>query len=254
MWWRCETPAPLPAASGPYGPRNIWYGVHPTYEIPDRNRANEDMYSRYLRSQQHLIGTINCLYAEFDGKDFGGKEKTSDHILSLALHPSVIIDSGGGYHTYWLLKAPWQLKSWKIRKEAMQLQHDWVEYTGGDIVSSNLNRVLRIPGFRNHKSRYAPDFPTVSFVQCDMGRMYSLEDFRTVVAASKVAHKVEDGGTGGPEDAFVWMMLGQAMKRPLHEGIEVYKDVSKRQEAQKLAQKVAGLERRFNAFSGEHLE
>jgi hypothetical protein len=70
-----------------------------------------------------------------------------------------------------LLKEPFR----DITK-AQGYQYRWVKFTGGDGGSKDLARVLRVPGTRNLKKKYAPDFPTVSIVECDLQMNYNLSD------------------------------------------------------------------------------
>ena len=75
--------------------------------------------------------------------------------------PSIIVESGNGFHVYWLFKTPWYFYSEDDRKKAMDLsrrfqthiqrlgrQQGWNwDYTG------DLSRILRIPGTLNHKDK-----------------------------------------------------------------------------------------------------
>ena len=180
VWWRCADPAGLPDLTGPHGLRHVWFGVHPCAAIPTTNTRGEAREPRWVRSQSDYISAVNCLYAEFDAKDFGAKEDTMEHIEDLALAPSVIIDSGGGYHCYWLLDQSWLLDDTN-RSDARALQHAWVAAVGGDGGAKNLNRVLRVPGSLNVKESYGPDYPRVAFVKQEMERLYTLDDLRATI-------------------------------------------------------------------------
>jgi hypothetical protein len=79
---------------------NIYFGVHPTAAKRGSNQ----------RARAVDVCAVNCLFAEFDAKDFGdSKGKTLAHVHGMALPPSVIVDSGGGYHCYWLLDEPYPI-------------------------------------------------------------------------------------------------------------------------------------------------
>lgn len=148
---------------------NIYFSVHPCTQIPDGDK-------RHVRSRIALIAAVNCFFGEFDAKDFGSKEGIAAHLAALPLRPSVIIDSGGGYHAYWLLADPVMIDD-ANRNHIKALQYAWVDLVGSDQAAKDLARVLRPVGTINRKEKYAPDFPTVSFVQCDLDRSYALEDF-----------------------------------------------------------------------------
>lgn len=168
-WWEVGAPTPLPG-----GQRNVYVGVHPTTEIPTTNRRGEAAESRALRAQLPIIACINCLFAEYDAKDFGGdKNRARELVDALDPAPSAVVDSGGGYHCYWLLDQPYPLRAPETREKARKLQAAWVVLMDGDQQSKDLARVLRVPGTRNLK--YTPPRP-VTFVRCDLDRRYNLAE------------------------------------------------------------------------------
>lgn len=165
FWWEVGKPTALPG-----GQRDTYVGVHPVGAIPTLNARKEPRPSAQLRSQNELITCVNCLFADFDAKDarYGSKEAAFAHVEALDPRPSVVIDSGGGYHAYWFLTSTWMLDTPEARKEALRLQKTWVVLVGGDEVK-DLARVLRVPGTRNHK--YDPT-RLVQFVWSELDRRY----------------------------------------------------------------------------------
>jgi hypothetical protein len=158
------------------GKVDIYFGVHPTDKPKGkRQRAtNED------------VSAINCLFADLDAKSFdGSKELALAHVESLTPVPSVIIDSGGGYHAYWLLRDSFTIDDDTDRKRARTAQANWVEFVGGDPGAKDLARVLRVPGTVNYKKEYAPNFPTVTILQAEWNRQYTLHELEGA------AHQVE---------------------------------------------------------------
>jgi RepB DNA-primase from phage plasmid len=87
------------------------------------------------------------------------------------LAPSIVINSGGGFHVYWVLDS------------AVDLQFDSLEFRdvlrrtaralNGDLAAAEGARVLRVPGTLNHK--YDP--PTLVTVTSHQDVRYSLHDF-----------------------------------------------------------------------------
>jgi hypothetical protein len=72
---------------------HIYFGVNP--RPLDKGKKQED------------IRDIVCLWADVDGKDFpDGKDAALKCIGEFPLPPSIIVDSGHGYHCYWLLEEP----------------------------------------------------------------------------------------------------------------------------------------------------
>jgi hypothetical protein len=183
-WWRFENKVsiwfdvnnrdgkPYPSAWDNSG--NVYFSVHPCTQIPDN--GNEEKEPRFRKSRLEYIAAVNCFFAEFDPKHYGDKEAIKEHLWSLTLYPSVIIDSGGGLHCYWLL-TPTVMIDDNNREYIKTLQYAWVDLVGGDDDSKDLARVLRPVGTQNRKPKYAPNFPTVSFIECDLERLYRLEEF-----------------------------------------------------------------------------
>jgi len=122
------------------------------------------------------------------------------HIDGLAVAPAVIVDSGGGYHCYWLLRAPFVLASNDDRERARRLQAAWVAYVGGDTAAKDLARVLRVPGSVNRK--YDPPRP-VAILHADYDQLYNLPDLETLSRPPERPTAAPIGGNGrGPsEDA-----------------------------------------------------
>jgi len=168
-WWRVGVPTEIPR-----GAVNVYVGVHPAHT---RRRTHE-------RARVSDIVVINCLFADLDAKQWGGeKEHTRAHIESLDVKPSVIVDSGGGYHCYWLLAEPFIIGNDADRERAKRAQANWVAFVGGDPGAKDLARVLRVPGTLNHK--YNPP-RAVEIVRADFERVYSLAELETA------AHRAEE--------------------------------------------------------------
>jgi len=175
-WQNGTGPEQIPADQHPqYGPVNLYFGIHPVPSIPQRKRksGNGLVHQGNVRALADEIGALNCLYAEYDAKDFGGsKDAVLDHIDTLAPMPSVIIDSGNGYHCYWLLSEPFILDTPEKRSHAKDVQARWVALVRGDDASKDLARVLRIPGTLNYK--YEPPRP-ITFGRAEFDLLYTLD-------------------------------------------------------------------------------
>lgn len=157
----------------PNGGQNVYFGVNPVARIPTKNAQGEPRPASAVRSQNAYISALNCLFCEFDFKDFGNTDAILAHIKQFPL-PSLCTFSGGGYHLYWLLNATFAINTDTDRERARIAQANWVDFTGGDKQSKDLARVLRVPGTRNYKPQYAPQFPTVTIVKADYNLRYDL--------------------------------------------------------------------------------
>lgn len=171
IWFDVSNRKPYPSSWDNDG--NVYFSVHPCTQIPDN--GDEKSRPNFRKSRLEYIAAINCFFAEFDAKAYGDKEAIKDHLWSLDLYPSVIIDSGGGLHCYWLLSNTVIITD-ANREYIKGLQYAWVDLVGGDDDSKDLARVLRPVGTKNRKPKYGPNFPIVSFVECDLDRLYSLEE------------------------------------------------------------------------------
>lgn len=142
---------------------DVYFGVSPSAQIPPTNGDGKPAEQCCIATQNNYIGAVNCLYSEYDGKDFsGGKEEALDKIEQLPVYPSVIVDSGGGYHAYWFFEQPVMIDNDETRANMIVAQMQWVSLTGGDKGAKDLRRVLRVPGTWNAK--YSP-FREVVFVE-----------------------------------------------------------------------------------------
>lgn len=144
-WYEIGKPARLPSAP------NTYFGVNPSMVIPPTNSAGDPAECEHIATQNAYIAAVNCFYAEFDAKDYGGKEGTWAHVQELPVQPSVTNDSGGGYHSFWLFDQPVMIADEATRERMIQAQSDWVFWMGGDKGAKDLRRVLRVPGTTNVK-------------------------------------------------------------------------------------------------------
>jgi putative DNA primase/helicase len=198
-WFECKNPAQLPTSE------NLYFGVHPT----TKRKAG--------RSTTETVQLINCLFAEFDAKDFDNdKDKALNHILDLELNPSALIDSGGGYHAYWFLAEPVFLDD-DNREEIRELQARFVETMGGDPGAKDLARVLRIPGTYNTKYNPAR---LVDRVWIDPENTFTLTELENLtkpdIRAEKPAPKPSHTFSGGdwPESLAFWTTKALERARP----------------------------------------
>ncbi|MBS3765241.1 hypothetical protein KGY71_01845 [Candidatus Bipolaricaulota bacterium] len=100
--------------------------------------------SRYLKE-------ITCLWADLDGDDYeGGKAEALERTEEFRLPPSLIIDSGHGYHSYWLLDKPYKLDEGHSKPKAL-LKALQIKELEAD-PTYDLTRVLRVLNTTNIKN------------------------------------------------------------------------------------------------------
>lgn len=171
-WWEVGAPAPTATFNG----QDVYFGVHPTRCIPTHDSKGKRTKPEAVRGRVQDIACINALFADFDTKG-GDKAEMLQRIEALPHPPTWVIDSGGGYHTYWVLRDTFHITSPEDMKQAVSLQARWVTMLGSDPQAKDLARVLRVPGTLNHK--YDP--PPEVTVLTDDGPTYDLDDIRNIL-------------------------------------------------------------------------
>lgn len=160
----------------PADQHDFYFGVHPT-----RMRRGDHERARIID-----IAAANCLFADLDAKNVGGdKAHLLAHIKNFSIPASLIVDSGGGFHGYWILGEPFIITNDADRQYLIELQVGWVPMVGGDDGAKDIARVLRLPGTYNCKPQYAPNFPRVTFVRAEFECTYAMKDLEREIAKSK---------------------------------------------------------------------
>ena len=114
---------------------------------------------------------------------------------SLELRPTMIVHSGGGYHVYWLFERPWIFKSGEDNSLAQAISAGFQRYVrneGQELgwkidTTSDLCRLLRLPGTFNHKG--GGKVP-VRVIHEDLSCRYNPTDFMRFVIPAASEKKV----------------------------------------------------------------
>jgi hypothetical protein len=64
--------------------------------------------------------------------------------------PDLVVESGGGFHCYWILEEPVFIKSGRW-KEIEAVNRGLAKKFNGDKMVIDASHILRVPGFNNHK-------------------------------------------------------------------------------------------------------
>jgi hypothetical protein len=197
---------------------NVYFTVHPLSQIPPHNTSG-NRERRYISSQLAYITAVNALFAEYDGKDYVepreyyarlpenfGELKPAEQrgaiqtakemvfydnperykarawavIEALYFAPSVVIDSGGGYHCYWLLRETVPVDE-ANRGDVQATQHSWVQMVQADPGAADLRRMLRVPGTYNMKPGFGERRPRVDFCKADFSLLYHYSELEEAV-------------------------------------------------------------------------
>lgn len=184
-----EVRAIWPERTGP-APRSIWRPAGEwvagtdTDQLDRLNREGWNLYAGVLpRTAAGARGNANVLpgavlWADIDHVT---AEVAEERLAASGLpEPSVIVNSGHGIQCYWLLtekRPPAELRG---------LVGDIAALLGSDPSVRNEERVLRIPGFVNHK----PPAADAELLVCDPERCFEYDEIRALapMAPAKPAH------------------------------------------------------------------
>ncbi len=168
--------------------RNIYYSVNmPKYKLT----------KKALKSD---IGYMLALHVDVDPAKDGDlvkeRAKILERVQNFKPKPSIIIDSGGGYQAFFLLREPVPVEdATSLESFNKQLEIE----LGGDHCA-NLDRIMRLPGtinIPNKKKRNAGRKPALAkLVSADWDLRYDLADFTPapVVEASDSNVRVSISG------------------------------------------------------------
>lgn len=122
------------------------------------------------------VKQVCCLWIDLDAKDFtGGKEEAWQRLCEFPLRPTMITDSGNGYHAYWCLNEPILIQGKPDIHRMEGFNRRLAALLNGDFQSVELARVLRLPGSWNLKDAACP-LP-VKICEVEPNRRYSLSAF-----------------------------------------------------------------------------
>jgi hypothetical protein len=108
------------------------------------------------------------------------KARAWNHLCAVKPRPNAVWDSGGGYQALWLLRDTVAVDD-SNRAYVAHVQREWVHRVGGDPGAFDLRRILRFPGSKNFKKKYAPNYPTVAYQWFEFDRQYDFADLAAMV-------------------------------------------------------------------------
>jgi len=107
--------------------------------------------------------------------------------------PGMVIASGHGTHAYWRLSEP------AAPEIVSRIVANLAAVLGSDSTVKNPSRIMRLPGFLNHKAPAAP----CELLYCERGRAVDAGELAATLARILDAHKGNEagGGPSGHDDA-----------------------------------------------------
>jgi ankyrin repeat protein len=134
-----------------------------------------------FNEQEQTAARVAAREAVFRANREPYKQRATYHIADVPLPPSAVVDSGGGYHCYWLLAEPYALDN-TTRELARKVLQAWVALVGGDTSAADITRVLRAVGTKNHKYE---DKPRIEIVLAT-GEVYVWSQFEDATGVDAV--------------------------------------------------------------------
>ncbi len=133
---------------------------------------------------------LDCKEGSHSQVNLPSKEEALNFLTEMPLQPSILVDSGGGLHVYWLFKEPWVLNRSSDWESAAQLSLDfqrtvqgWGNRRGWQFdVTADLSRILRVPGTLNAKCNPRR---TVRIVELNPSLRYNPSDFEPYLMPSE---------------------------------------------------------------------
>lgn len=99
---------------------------------------------------------VNCVWVDLD--------KTDELPDFGKVPPDIIVNSGGGFHVYWLLDSPAYLREGR-HKQIEAVTRALSKRFGGDMTCIDVSRILRVPDLFNYK--YIPPRKVVASAVSD---------------------------------------------------------------------------------------
>lgn len=142
--------------------RSFEPGIDSFLAEAERNKQRADVYfgvatRRGQAGDKAGCSRVNALWVDFDGRDLK-LEKLGD------LQPHLVVDSGNGFHLYWLLQEP--LDAQEHLEEIEAVNRGLCERLGGDFRAVDVTRILRVPDSLNHKTN--PPKPVVAYARKEL--------------------------------------------------------------------------------------
>lgn len=194
---------------------DVYFGV----ALQDREAATKDNPSS--RGSAETATALPGLFMDIDvgteghsGKKYPPtKEAAIDLLRGFPILPTLIVHTGGGLHAYWLFKEPWVFETPEERQTAKELsrrfQQTFIVHAGKKGFTldntSDLARLLRVPGTFNHKTETPRPVEVIEFNSKNRAEpsefdQYLVEDAELV------------GGTDRPSDHREHLDLKQALE------------------------------------------
>ena len=141
---------------------NVYFGLGTRYKVLGNKK----------RGKASEISALPGLWMDFDSSDgkhkesnIPSKDNLNNFIFSLQWKPSLIVNSGGGFHVYWLFDQAYTITSKSDRASISDISNRFqkhifdkgLQYGWKFDITGNISWALRLPGTTNKKYNPARD-------------------------------------------------------------------------------------------------
>ena len=122
------------------------------------------------------LAATRALWVDFDG-DPG---ELSTKLETFPLPPSLLVNSGGGVHAYWILAEPFALDTEEARSQFENVLKGLTAVLGGDRAATDASRILRVAGTINLPDRRKRDkgrSAALCRIAAEGDETYGIDDF-----------------------------------------------------------------------------
>jgi phage/plasmid-associated DNA primase len=136
------------------------------------------------------VAECPILWVDIDCAKQGlGGEETINTLRNLPCPPSIIVNSGGGLHGYWVLEEPLELAEEESRTAIYGALRKLALILAGDTSCADLARIMRLPGTHNTKAATKAlndGTPALCEILFDTGQVYDFDDIVEWLAEQRV--------------------------------------------------------------------
>ena len=166
--------------------RSIWSNIHERDSIlKQAKQLNQQGYGVYFapclrtgkKGNAQSASYVSALWVDIDCEnDPKQRENALKRLAEFDLKPSVIVDSGGGWHGYWLLKQPYTLETDDDRTYIANILKGLFQVLGGDEgYVKSVASVMRLPSTINTKPERNSACVNITCFEPD--RRYDIQKF-----------------------------------------------------------------------------
>jgi len=176
-------------------------------------RANREGFNNYFgvcprqgqKGDKDHVRVARALWVDLDGKTFDASDPLNGKVQALEqlrrslppeLHSSILVDSGNGYHAYWLFKEPWEFNGSASRQGFESILKGLATTLNGDKAVAELAHVMRLPGTYNVKN---PEKPLpCRILESDPSKRFNISDFEDYMTIRPTNRNSKPRSTGIP--------------------------------------------------------